>query len=141
MNVNKVLKRECINIAVICMIVCVQQCSKLGYNLIALNWIAYLKYNIIALNYFLSKRKEYAANICTGYVSYDYTLKNTKKWFLLKSWVTTFLRQSLEMQWLSMQLDLSLTQWSPLTSRIDWERPQRTTTQLCMGDWHLDMFF
>ena len=78
------------------MIVCVQQCSKLGYNLIALNWIAYLKYNIIALNYFLSKRKEYAANICTGYVSYDYTLKNTKL-VLLKSWVTTFWRQALDM--------------------------------------------
>ena len=29
----------------------------------------------------------------------------------------------------------SPTQWPLLTSRIDWERLQRTTTQLCMGDW------
>jgi len=41
----------------------VQQYSKLSYNLIALNWSAYLKYDIIALNFFLSKGKEYAANI------------------------------------------------------------------------------
>ena len=52
------------SVAYICMILCAQQCSKLSYNLIALNWSAYLKYNIIALNfYFLSKLKEYAANI------------------------------------------------------------------------------
>ena len=66
------------------MIVCVQQCSKLSYNLIAVNWSAYLKCNIIALNYFLSKGKEYAADIFTGYVSYDYTLKNTKVIFSQK---------------------------------------------------------
>jgi len=36
-----------------------------------------LKYNIIAINHFLIKGKDYAANIFTGYVSYDCTLKNT----------------------------------------------------------------
>ena len=30
---------------------------------------------------------------------------------------------------------LKPTHWSPLTSRIDLERLQRTTTQPCMGDW------
>jgi len=71
-----------LSIAVVCMILCVQQCSKLSYNLIALNWSAYLKYNIIALNYFLIKGKEYAANIFyrTCIINYDYTLKNAKKW-------------------------------------------------------------
>ena len=54
------------NVAVICMNLCLQQCGKLSYN-------------IIALNCFVTKRKEYAANIFTGYVSYDYTLKNTKE--------------------------------------------------------------
>jgi len=43
------------------MILHVQQCSKLSYNLIALNWSTHLKYNIIALNWFLSKGKEYAS--------------------------------------------------------------------------------